>query len=184
MLAALVCACAPVERSPSLTAARWGREIQPFHEVDVVVLTPSNPRDNEFILSGLGAERQNISGFRWLADSTSDGLDYRDLAAMSDSRASRRRMRECACNGSETRTGTAQLIVIAVTVDRDGVVLEGSVPFASTTDSDVLSCLLQSVMTWRFPAQTTEQTFDIPIGIVPADGEANGNVTPCGDPLR
>lgn len=157
----IICGCAATPREAAVS--RYG-VVTPLVGRNVVPLNPHNSGDWLVIASALRPVEETASrSFHWLPDSAAPGSrSFCDILALFEDPVQRRSFRSCL----STKMSGTTLIIVGVRVDRDGSVLRAVVRASSEIDRDVITCIVERILTWRFAESDHEDSFDIPVGIV------------------
>jgi len=146
-------------------------------QYDVIVLNPHTAQDYEVLASTLEAASIAVStdDFIWLpADSTNGDIRFADLASRADDMETRSGLRECLsllAPPVPVRANLPQTLVLRLRVGADGDVTGVSVTARTIADRDVVTCIMQYVMGWRFRQTGANVSFDVPLALIasPAD---------------
>lgn len=168
----LLLACQPQPGVPPGTAPQsWDHHLAPIVPYEIVVLNPEETRDYEFIERALRRKNPEKlrAEYRWLPTTPQDGRrGYAELAGRADDMRVRQQLRSCLRESrAPSDTSDVQVLIVRLYVSRDGAILEAGVRASTVENSDVLVCLLQTVVGWRFVAGKPEERFDMPLVLIP-----------------
>ena len=161
MATVLLAGCAQMSRESVRDVAA---SLQPIAPVTVTVLNPSLSSDSLLLVNAAArAETRRGGSFQWppaRADRT--GRSLRDITDLVDDPGRRAQLAGCVNRGVEQD----EVVVVRLQIAENGQVLAGSVTLSTIHEPDVVSCLVQSLLTWDFGTATEEVRFDIPLAVI------------------
>ena len=172
-LLGLALGCQPQPATDAGVASqRWDAHIAAFASYEVLVLNPEEAQDRVVIERGLERllPQKVSSSYRWLPTNPARGRrGYASLARQSDAIETRRRLRSC-LNHAQTPSDTVQtqVLLVQVRVSPEGTVLHVAVRASTVNNTDVLSCLMETVVSWHLGEAQGEETFDVPLVLMPS----------------
>lgn len=176
LLLAVGTGCQPQPSIESTSSPpEWKRRLVVFASYEVVVLNPWEAWDRRVVEEALSrAEPVRVpSDFVWLPmNPIEGGRSYANLVSQSDGMEARAQLKSCLKHSSTpSDTTRRQLLVLRVRAARDGAVLQAGVHASTLENPDIIVCLMQTVVGWRLGNSSGEETFDIPLVLIPSPHE-------------
>jgi hypothetical protein len=171
-----ICASACVQNHvsarPSTGSLPTVSAVAPVRRFELAVLDPYDLNDRAFLIAALKqvADSVDLTSFIWLPVSAGASRTHDDLLNLAEQPVNRSALRECLeFRSTRRRYRGPETLVVRMRVDIDGDVLEGTVRSSTVRSADLVSCILETMMSWRFAAGVVENSFDVPVAIVPLD---------------